>query len=148
MTIIALCILFDFRSRINMKNFIKAVVLIAATCSVSTPAKSDVLLEGYVSDIGFSLMVVMLKSKAAISVRGARCLAIIEGQFSRISRNRWVISAEDPEAPCDIILTEEGRGAVTTKQGPSCSHYHGAACGFSGSFTKPSKANFSSLFDP
>ncbi len=112
--------------------------------------QSEFLLEG-AGDSGvtdYSLLIAVSGSLAKIAVKGNGCLGEMDASFSRVDRHTWLLSSIGDGDSCEIILKEDGNGLIETIQGPRCSYYHGAVCGFSGHFNAPTGNGLAPIFDP
>lgn len=112
--------------------------------------QSEFLLEG-VGDSGvtdYSLLIAVSDNLAKIAVMGSGCLGEMDASFSRVDRYTWLLSSIGDGDSCEIILREDGNGLIETIQGPGCSYYHGAICGFSGHFNAPTGNGLAPIFDP
>ena len=130
-------------------TFITLLTLIASPLR-SDAEQSEFLLEGD-GDSGitdYSLIIVVTKGFARIAVKGQGCLGSMDANLSRINRLTWVLSSVGDGEACEIILKDHKNGEVEAIQGPGCSYYHGAVCGFSGKFKAPTKNGLAPLFDP
>ncbi len=112
--------------------------------------ETEFLLEGD-GDSGitdYSLLLAVSGNEAKIAVKGRGCLGEMDAHFSRIDRLTWLLSSTGDGEYCEILLKEDGNGLIETIQGPGCSYYHGAICGFSGSFRGPASNGLAPIFDP
>lgn len=117
---------------------------------ISFSEQSEFLLEGE-GDSGvtdYSLLIVVSGNLAKIAVMGRGCLGEMDASFSRIDRFMWLLSSIGDGDNCEILLKEDGSGLIETIQGPGCSYYHGAVCGFSGRFKAPTSNGLAPIFDP
>lgn len=132
-----------------------AVVAIAMPALTVGPQISfaehpEFLLEGK-GDSGvtdYSLVIAVSGNLAKIAVKGRGCLGEMDASFSRIDRLTWLLSSIGDDDDCKILLKEDDYGLIETIQGPGCSEYHGAACGFSGRFKAPTSNGLAPIFDP
>lgn len=72
----------------------------------------------------------------AMTLVGDGCLGSMEGSVQIVSENNWRVIAVDAEMPCVLDLRRDGPLSFNVAQGPGCTSYHGARCGFSGFVTK------------
>jgi len=98
--------------------------------------------------IDYALLIAVSGDLAKIAVKGQGCLGEMDAAFTRVDRTIWILSSTDSHNSCEIVLKETGNGAVETIQGPGCSYYHGAMCGFTGQFKAPTSNGLAPIFDP
>lgn len=98
--------------------------------------------------IEYSLLLAVQDQRAKIAVKGAGCVGSMDAVFSRINRHTWLLTSIGDGEHCEIVLKDDPDGNVTALQGPQCSYYHGAICGFSGQFMAPTKQGLAPIFDP
>ena len=124
--------------------------VLAASPQISRSEQLELLLEG-TGDSGitdYALLIIVMDNLAKIAIRGEGCFGEMDAKFSRIDRYSWQLSAIGDGAPCEVLLLEGKSGLIETIQGPGCSYYHGAACGFSGKFGAPTSGGLAPFFDP
>lgn len=129
-----------------------SVVILALIASprVSLSEQSEFILEGTGDSgvTGYSLLIAVSGNLAKIAVKGRGCLGEMDASFARIDSLKWVLSSVGDGDSCEILITEDGHGLIETIQGPGCSYYHGAICGFSGRFKAPTSNGLAPIFDP
>lgn len=140
----------------QLQKFIRfaalAVVMLPLIASpqISFAQETEFLLEG-AGDSGitdYSLLLVVSGNEAKIAVKGRGCLGAMDAHFSRVDRLTWLLSSTGEGEYCEILLKEDGTGLIETIQGPGCSYYHGAVCGFGGRFRAPTSNGLAPIFDP
>lgn len=121
-----------------------------ATPQVTFSEQSEFLLEGRGDSgvIDYSLLIAVSGNLAKIAVKGTGCLGEMDASFSRIDRLTWLLSSIGDGDSCEILLKDDGHGLIETIQGPRCTYYHGAACGFTGQFKAPTSNGLAPIFDP
>ncbi len=82
------------------------------------------------------LRIFVENGSAAMTLAGDGCLGSLEGSLQVVSENNWRVIAVDADSPCVIDLLRAGPLSFSVKQGPGCTTYHGARCGFTGYVTK------------
>ena len=70
------------------------------------------------------------------TLTGDGCIGSLEGVVQVVSENNWRVIAVEADLPCVIDLQRAGPLSFNVKQGPGCSSYHGARCGFTGYVAK------------
>lgn len=129
-----------------------SVVILALIASprVSLSEQSEFILEGAGDSgvTGYSLLIAVSGNLAKIAVKGRGCLGEMDASFARIDSLKWVLSSVGDGDSCEILIKEDGHGLIETIQGPGCSYYHGAICGFSGRFKAPTSNGLAPIFDP
>ncbi|MGB0902346.1 hypothetical protein [Halocynthiibacter sp.] len=126
-----------------------ALLALIVSAQISSAQQSEFLLEGG-GDSGvtdYSLLIAVSGNLAKIAVKGSGCLGEMDASFSRIDRLTWLLSSIGDGDNCEILLKEDGYGLIETIQGPGCSYYHGAVCGFSGRFKAPTSNGLAPIFD-
>lgn len=126
------------------------VFALIASPQISLSEQSEFILEG-AGDSGvtdYSLLIAVSGNLAKIAVKGSGCLGEMDASFYRIDRLTWILSSIGDGDSCEIIIKEDGHGLIETIQGPGCSYYHGAVCGFSGRFKAPTSNGLAPIFDP
>lgn len=127
-----------------------AAIVMFISVAPAFPQETRFILEGS-GDAGiddYGLILVVRENKARIAVRGQGCLGSMDAAFSRLDRHTWELSSIETGESCSIVLKDHGDGDVETIQGPGCSYYHGAVCGFSGHFNAPTENGLAPIFDP
>lgn len=112
--------------------------------------ESEAILErdGESGTSDYALVIVVSEKVAKIAVRRMRCLGEMDAYFSRLDGLTWLLTSVENSDQCEIIMKDADNGLIEVTQGPGCSYYHGAACGFSGRFMAPSNNGLASIFDP
>ena len=130
--------------------FSVAIFVLLAIPQVSRSEQSQFLLKGAGDSgvIDYSLLIAVSGPLAKIAVTGSGCRGEMAASFSRIDRHTWLLSSIGDGDSCEIILKDDGYGLIETIQGPGCSYYHGAICGFSGRFKAPTGNGLAPIFDP
>lgn len=127
-----------------------AILPLIVSPQISFAQETEFLLEG-AGDSGvtdYSLRLAVSGNDAKIAVKGSGCLGEMDANFSRVDRLTWLLSSTGDGEYCKILLKEDGNGLIETIQGPGCSYYHGAVCGFSGRFRAPTSNGLAPIFDP
>ena len=112
------------------------LLLLIGSSQASFAQETEFLLEGDGDSgiTGYALLLAVSGNEAKIAVKGSGCLGEMDAHFSRVDRLTWLLSSTGGGERCKILLREDGNGLIETIQGPGCSYYHGAVCGFSGRF--------------
>ncbi|MBU2936470.1 MULTISPECIES: hypothetical protein [Pacificibacter] len=126
------------------------LLLLIGSPQTSIAQEAEFLLEGD-GDSGvtdYALLLAVSGNDAIIAIKGSGCLGKMDAYFSRIDRMTWLLSSTGDGDQCEILIKEDGKGLIETIQGPGCSYYHGAICGFSGRFKAPTSNGLAPIFDP
>lgn len=126
------------------------VLWLIGSPQVSLSEQLDFILEG-TGDSGvseYSLLISVSGNLAKIAVKGSGCLGEMDASIARVDRRTWLLSSIGDGDKCEIIIKEDSDGLIETIQGPGCSYYHGAVCGFSGHFNAPTSNGLAPIFDP
>lgn len=117
-----------------------------ASLTCINPAYAEENVYSFV-DSGKGVTIVLEEDFARLTVMAGQCLADLEGTISVVDDFTLLLTTLPDQELCQIILKDDGSGTLTTTQGPGCSYYHGAACGFGGEFQLPQSQRLTQLFN-
>ncbi|QFU09859.1 hypothetical protein PARPLA_00578 [Rhodobacteraceae bacterium THAF1] len=110
------------------------VVSTILTGCVNTAEVSRNSLDGSYSGNGdnASLSMFVQGQNANLILKGRGCLGEIQGRVDELSNGNWTVSTAEFGQSCKVTMKQDGPLSYIVDQGPGCSSFHGAACGFSG----------------
>lgn len=84
---------------------------------------------------GAEMIMTVEGEKLRLSIAAQGCVGMAEGLHSAKDDKTWVALMTDGTEACEIGITDGGDHYLVD-EGPGCSYFHGASCGFSGQVAK------------